>query len=142
MISLPERTVPPGPLKRAIRTGFIIVAIIVFLVLLLPYALAPLYRVINPVSTLMLWRWGRGAPVESTWMPLDRMANAPPAACRPIGKQGGHHRHQPQPFSSSSLSDSALILRRAPAGPRLHGTILPNLPYVVVRFGLLGGMLV
>jgi len=78
MTLLPQQTVPRGSLKRAIRTGFIIVAIIVFLVVLLPYALAPLYRVIDPVSTLMLWRWERGAPVESAWMPLDRMAPALP----------------------------------------------------------------
>jgi hypothetical protein len=65
MTSLPQQTVPRGSLKRTIRTGFIIVAIIVFLVVLLPYALAPLYRVINPVSTLMLWRWGRGAQRRS-----------------------------------------------------------------------------
>jgi monofunctional glycosyltransferase len=40
-------------------------------VLLLPYALAPLYRLVNPISTLMLWRWIRGAPVERVWIPLD-----------------------------------------------------------------------
>jgi len=44
MTSLPERTVSPGPLKRAIRTGFIIAAIIVFRVLLLPYSLTRLHR--------------------------------------------------------------------------------------------------
>jgi hypothetical protein len=31
----------------------------VFALLILPYVLVPLYRVINPVSTLMLWRVGR-----------------------------------------------------------------------------------
>jgi monofunctional biosynthetic peptidoglycan transglycosylase len=47
-------------------------------VLLVPYALAPRYRVVNPVSTLMLWRWGRGATVERAWMPLERIAPALP----------------------------------------------------------------
>jgi monofunctional glycosyltransferase len=78
MTSQPERTAPRIPLKRAIRTGLITVLILVFVLVLLPYALAPLYRVVNPVSTIMLWRWARGAPVESTWMPLDRVAPALP----------------------------------------------------------------
>ena len=43
-------------------------------VLLLPYLLAPLYRVINPVSTLMLARWMLGKRVERHYVPLDRVA--------------------------------------------------------------------
>jgi monofunctional biosynthetic peptidoglycan transglycosylase len=50
----------------------------VLFVLLLPYALAPLYRFVNPISTLMLWRWMRGGPVERIWMPLDRISPALP----------------------------------------------------------------
>jgi monofunctional biosynthetic peptidoglycan transglycosylase len=78
MTSMPERIAPRSPLRRTIRTVLIVTLMVVLLVLLLPYALAPLYRVVNPVSTLMLWRWGRGAPVERTWMPLDRIAPALP----------------------------------------------------------------
>jgi monofunctional biosynthetic peptidoglycan transglycosylase len=48
------------------------------LVLLLPYLLAPLYRFVNPVSTLMLWRWATGARVERTFVPIERMAPALP----------------------------------------------------------------
>jgi len=33
------------------------VVIAILIVLLLPYLLVPLYRVVNPVSTPMLWRW-------------------------------------------------------------------------------------
>ena len=40
------------PLWRLVR----IVAIALALVLLLPYLLVPLYRVVDPVSTLMVWR--------------------------------------------------------------------------------------
>jgi monofunctional biosynthetic peptidoglycan transglycosylase len=47
-------------------------------VLLLPYLLVPLYRVINPVSTLMLWRWAKGARVERSFVPIARMAPALP----------------------------------------------------------------
>jgi monofunctional biosynthetic peptidoglycan transglycosylase len=50
----------------------------VMIVLLLPYVLVPLYRVINPVSTLMLWRWANGARVERSFVPIERMAPALP----------------------------------------------------------------
>ena len=43
-------------------------------VLLLPYLLTPLYRVVNPVSTLMLARWVLGKRVERTFVPLERVA--------------------------------------------------------------------
>jgi monofunctional biosynthetic peptidoglycan transglycosylase len=43
-------------------------------VLLLPYLLTPLYRVIDPVSTLMLARWVLGKRVERTYVPLQRIA--------------------------------------------------------------------
>jgi monofunctional biosynthetic peptidoglycan transglycosylase len=45
---------------------------------MLPYVLVPLYRVINPVSTLMLWRWATGGRVERAFVPLQRMAPALP----------------------------------------------------------------
>src|ERR1700730_3446584 len=46
----------------------VVVAILV--VLLLPYLVTPFYLAANPVSTLMLWRWAKGAPVVRTWTPL------------------------------------------------------------------------
>jgi monofunctional biosynthetic peptidoglycan transglycosylase len=54
------------------------VAILIGLVLLLPYLLTPLYRVVDPVSTLMLWRWAKGARVERPFVSIDRMAPALP----------------------------------------------------------------
>ncbi len=42
------------------------VAIAVLLILLAPYLLTPLYRVVDPVSTLMLWRHVTCAPVART----------------------------------------------------------------------------
>ena len=47
---------------------------IVVVVLLLPYLIAPVYRFVQPVSTLMLWRWFTGARVTRIWVPLDRVA--------------------------------------------------------------------
>src|SRR5216683_581085 len=51
-------------MRQAIRA----VVLIVLVVLLLPYLLAPLYRVGHPVSTLMVRRWLTGAPVSRQWI--------------------------------------------------------------------------
>src|SRR5262244_66231 len=42
--------------------------------LILPYLLTPLYRVVDPVSTLMLWRWAKRDRVERVVTPIDRLA--------------------------------------------------------------------
>jgi len=55
------------------------VAIALALVLLLPYLLVPLYRVVDPVSTLMVWRWATGARVVRSKVPLERIAPVLPA---------------------------------------------------------------
>jgi monofunctional glycosyltransferase len=55
-------------------------AIVVAAVLLLPYAVAPFYRVIDPVSTPMLWRWVTGARVQRIVVPLRDIAPALPLA--------------------------------------------------------------
>ena len=58
-------------LLRAIR---VLVLGIVFL-LLLPYVLTPLYRVVDPDSTLMLWRWAKRGRVERIVVPIDHVAS-------------------------------------------------------------------
>jgi len=47
---------------------------VVLVLLLVPYAVAPFYRFVDPVSTPMLWRWLTGARVERIVVPLDRIA--------------------------------------------------------------------
>ncbi len=64
----------PRPRRRWLSRLTWAAALIVGLVLLLPYLLTPLYRVVNPVSTLMLWRWATGARVEHSFVPIERMA--------------------------------------------------------------------
>jgi monofunctional biosynthetic peptidoglycan transglycosylase len=59
---------------RIVRNLFLIV----LLILLLPYLLAPLYRAGHPVSTLMAWRWATGAPVSRQWADLAAMSPALP----------------------------------------------------------------
>lgn len=44
------------------------------IVLLVPYVVAPFYRVGHPVSTLMAWRWLKGAPVTRQWIDLKAMS--------------------------------------------------------------------
>jgi monofunctional glycosyltransferase len=74
---LPPRRQRRGA-TRAPESGFrrlaprCLVAILV--VLLVPYAIAPLYRVIDPVSTPMLWRWATGQRVQRMVVPLNRIA--------------------------------------------------------------------
>jgi monofunctional biosynthetic peptidoglycan transglycosylase len=47
-------------------------------IVLLPYAIAPFYRFIDPVSTPMLWRRLTGQRVEQTFVPLAHIAPALP----------------------------------------------------------------
>ncbi|MBN9581892.1 MAG: monofunctional biosynthetic peptidoglycan transglycosylase [Afipia sp.] len=61
-------------MRRVIRIAIVIVLALV----LLPYALAPLYALGHPVSTLMIGRYLTGRPVERTWVDIDRMAPALP----------------------------------------------------------------
>ena len=70
------------------------VLIAIVLVLLLPYLLTPLYHVVNPVSTLMVWRKMTGERVERVWAPLDR-DRADPAAHRD-GRRGCALLHPPR----------------------------------------------
>jgi monofunctional biosynthetic peptidoglycan transglycosylase len=48
------------------------------LLVLIPYLLTPLYAVGHPVSTLMMWRWITGAPVERSWVDLKTISPALP----------------------------------------------------------------
>jgi monofunctional biosynthetic peptidoglycan transglycosylase len=57
-----------------------LLAVAIFLILLLPYVLTPIYRIGQPVSTLMLWRWATGQRVERQWMPIAKISSALPLA--------------------------------------------------------------
>ena len=59
-------------MRRLVRN----LIILALAVLLIPYAIAPLYRFVNPVSTPMLWRWATGKRVERIVVPLNRIAPA------------------------------------------------------------------
>ncbi|HET7680223.1 MAG TPA: transglycosylase domain-containing protein [Xanthobacteraceae bacterium] len=56
--------------SRPLRAAIVVAGVFI----LLPYALVPLYRFVNPVSTPMVWRWVTGQRVERTFVPLAQIA--------------------------------------------------------------------
>ncbi len=59
----------PG-LRRAVKVA----VLVVLAALLLPYLLTPLYLVVRPVSTLMVWRYVTFQPVTRIWRPIEDIA--------------------------------------------------------------------
>jgi monofunctional biosynthetic peptidoglycan transglycosylase len=57
-----------------------IVAVVVLVLVLLPYLIAPFYRFIDPVSMPILWRKMTGQRVERTVVPLKGMSPSLPRA--------------------------------------------------------------
>ena len=74
MTAVTSRPHSRGRAFRVIR----LVAVVLLVLLALPYLVTPLYRFVDPVSTVMVWRWLTGARVERTWMPVGRMAASLP----------------------------------------------------------------
>src|SRR6202035_3859993 len=68
---------PMAPRWRRVAVSCVVV---IALLIIAPYAIAPFYRFIDPVSTPMLWRWATGAPVTRIVVPLDRISPALPLA--------------------------------------------------------------
>jgi monofunctional glycosyltransferase len=68
----------PAPTRRTHWRLLWVLATPLIGILLLPYLLVPLYRLIDPVSTLMMWRWASGSRVERTFLRLARMASPLP----------------------------------------------------------------
>jgi monofunctional biosynthetic peptidoglycan transglycosylase len=56
---------------RNIAVGTVV---LVLFALLLPYLVTPLYLVVRPVSTLMVWRWMTGQRVVRSYVPLDAIS--------------------------------------------------------------------
>lgn len=75
--------------SRPLRLAIIAAGVFV----LLPYALVPLYGFINPISTLMAWRWLTGQRVERTFVPLPQIAPGLPLAVvvAEDGRYCSHH---------------------------------------------------
>lgn len=56
------------------RRPLALLAIVAVVIVLVPYAIAPFYRFIEPASTPMLWRYATGQRVERIVVPLSRIA--------------------------------------------------------------------
>ena len=63
-------------MKQPARCFAVFFAFALAVLVLMPYAIAPFYRFIDPVSTPMLWRWATGAQVERMVVPLNRISPA------------------------------------------------------------------
>lgn len=63
---------------RALARLARVALVVVLLFVLLPYVITPLYHLVNPVSSLMVWRWVTAERVERSWMPLRSMASVLP----------------------------------------------------------------
>jgi monofunctional biosynthetic peptidoglycan transglycosylase len=76
-----EKVIPKrgtGAKRSGLRRVAVYLAIGAAVLVLIPYAVAPFYRVVDPVSTPMLWRHLTGAPVARVWAPLKSIAPALP----------------------------------------------------------------
>lgn len=66
-----KQATPPRPLlRRGVRLALRVVAILV----LIPLVLVPVYTVVPPVSTLMIWTRLAAGPIERIWIPFDDIA--------------------------------------------------------------------
>ncbi|MGY4600051.1 monofunctional biosynthetic peptidoglycan transglycosylase [Bradyrhizobium sp. GM22.5] len=59
---------------RVVKTLLLVLAVAA----LAPYVVAPFYRAGHPVSTLMIWRSLRGAPMQREWIDLAAMSPSLP----------------------------------------------------------------
>ena len=57
-----------------LRRLAVILAIVAAILVLTPYAIAPFYRFIDPVSMPILWRYATGERIERSVVPLGRIA--------------------------------------------------------------------
>jgi monofunctional biosynthetic peptidoglycan transglycosylase len=69
---MPEKRKLTHSLPRLLR----VIAIAILVVFLLPYLITPLYSVVDPISTLMIWRRLKGARVEQQYVPISRISPA------------------------------------------------------------------
>src|SRR5262249_61854537 len=108
--------------RRLIRA----VAPLVILILLLPFALTLIYGTVARVSTVMLWRWITGKPVERRWVPLDRVS---PALITTVivAEDGRYCRHHGVDFGSVAEIIETEDLREARGGSSITQQTAKNL---------------
>jgi monofunctional biosynthetic peptidoglycan transglycosylase len=81
-------------------------------VVAIPLVLTPLYRIVPPVSTLMVWSFVTGQGASRTWVSLDDMAWTLPAATV-MSEDGRFCRHRGVDWDAlGSVMDAADTRRR------------------------------
>jgi monofunctional glycosyltransferase len=84
---------PKGSNRKHLDLRLFRILLLILLVVLLPYLLTPLYRTGHPVSTLMAWRWLKGAQVLRPWIDFNAISPALPRSV--VGSEDakfcGHH---------------------------------------------------
>ncbi len=60
--------------KTGARVPWRLIGRILIVLVLIPLVLTPLYTVVNPVSTLMIWERITSGPIERDWVSFDDMA--------------------------------------------------------------------
>ena len=76
-----------------LRRPAVILAIVVAVLIVLPYVIVPFYRFVTPVSMPVLWRWVIGARVERVVVPLSHIA--PELRLAVIAAEDGGFCHNP-----------------------------------------------
>ncbi len=96
--------------------------------LILPYLLTPLYRVVDPVSTLMMWRWVTHGRVERVVEPIDLMGPALPRAVL-AAEDGRFCRHHGIDFAELRvvIEAQARGIRRPRGGSSITQQLAKNL---------------
>jgi len=110
------------------RRWLLPLSVIILVPLLLPYAIAPLYRFGQPVSTLMLWRFLTGRRVERIFVPLDRVAPVLPLTVI-IAEDGGfcHNRGIDLGAMREALRESDDDVEEARGGSTITQQTVKNL---------------
>ena len=75
ILSLKARCLEPETSILRIARNLLLVLLAL---LLLPYLVAPFYRLGHPVSTLMAWRWLTGAPLSRQWIDFGAISPSLP----------------------------------------------------------------
>jgi len=75
-VNSPDKRSVFARVPRLLRVAVIVVVAL----LLLPYLITPFYAVVNPVSTVMLWRYMHGARVDRHYTPIGRVSPTVPLA--------------------------------------------------------------
>ena len=118
----------PSRKRSGFRRWLLPLLVIVLVLLLLPYAIAPLYRFGQPVSTPMLWRWATGGRVERIFVPLDRIAPVLPLTVI-IAEDGGfcHNRGIDLGAMREALRESDDDIEAARGGSTITQQTVKNL---------------